>query len=377
MPKSIVIEPERVFARETHPLLRRFRSTRTTRPSSRSSREYSRRGPAAHLAGHVRDPRVRDRSQEIKTKGAYKGVTYNHAGPAHLSIGQEAAAVGMAFSLDARRPHLRLASQPRRDPRQGLLRDPPARATTSCWRSCRSYRDGALLRPVERGYSGYGQGPGASASSSTAPTARSSRARPASTAGWAARCTRSSRRSGSTRTTRSSAARARSRLARRSSSASTASPASSSPTSATASFGCGPVWEGITFSAMDQYRTLWDPSLGGGLPIIFNCMNNFYGMGGQPFGETMGVQLDRARRRRRQPRADARRARQRLRPAARHRRLPAQEARSCAKAAARCCSRRSPIASAATRRPTPRATARRKRSSAGSRRIRSAPSAPS
>ena len=55
------------------------------------------------------------------------------------------------------------------------------------------------------------------------------------------------------------------------------------------SFGCGPVWEGITFSAMDQYRKLWDKSLGGGLPIIFNCMNNFYGMGGQPFGETMGV----------------------------------------------------------------------------------------
>ena len=31
-------------------------------------------------------------------------------------------------------------------------------------------------------------------------------------------------------------------------------------------------------------------ALGGGLPIIFNCMNNFYGMGGQPFGETMGLQ---------------------------------------------------------------------------------------
>ncbi len=38
---------------------------------------------------------------EIKTKGTYKGITYNHAGPAHLSIGQEAAAVGMAFTLDA------------------------------------------------------------------------------------------------------------------------------------------------------------------------------------------------------------------------------------------------------------------------------------
>ena len=55
-----------------------------------------------------------------------------------------------------------------------------------------------------------------------------------------------------------------------------------------ASFGCGPVWEGITFAGMDQYRTLWDQALGGGLPIIFNCMNNFYGMGGQPCGETMG-----------------------------------------------------------------------------------------
>jgi 2-oxoisovalerate dehydrogenase E1 component len=31
--------------------------------------------------------------------------------------------------------------------------------------------------------------------------------------------------------------------------------------------------------------------MGGGLPILFNCMNNFYGMGGQPFGETMGMQF--------------------------------------------------------------------------------------
>jgi 2-oxoisovalerate dehydrogenase E1 component len=42
---------------------------------------------------------------------------------------------------------------------------------------------------------------------------------------------------------------------------------------------------------MDQYRKLWDRDLGGGLPIIFNCMNNQYGMGGQPFGETMGCQF--------------------------------------------------------------------------------------
>jgi 2-oxoisovalerate dehydrogenase E1 component len=36
---------------------------------------------------------------EIKTKGEFCGIKYSHAGPAHLSIGQEAAAVGMAFAL--------------------------------------------------------------------------------------------------------------------------------------------------------------------------------------------------------------------------------------------------------------------------------------
>src|SRR5690554_4575456 len=35
----------------------------------------------------------------IKTKGEYNGTAYNHPGPAHLSIGQESAAVGMAWTL--------------------------------------------------------------------------------------------------------------------------------------------------------------------------------------------------------------------------------------------------------------------------------------
>ncbi|MDC7226854.1 MAG: thiamine pyrophosphate-dependent enzyme [Spirochaetales bacterium] len=55
-----------------------------------------------------------------------------------------------------------------------------------------------------------------------------------------------------------------------------------------ASLACGPVWEGIVFSAMDQYRTLWDKELGGAPPVMINAFNNFYGMGGQPMGETMG-----------------------------------------------------------------------------------------
>ena len=37
----------------------------------------------------------------VKKEGAYKGIEYDHRGPAHLSIGQEAAAVGQCFHLSA------------------------------------------------------------------------------------------------------------------------------------------------------------------------------------------------------------------------------------------------------------------------------------
>ncbi len=58
------------------------------------------------------------------------------------------------------------------------------------------------------------------------------------------------------------------------------------------SLGCGPVWEGMNFSAMDQYRQLWDaPYNKGGLPIIFNFSTNHYGMGGQTKGETMAYDM--------------------------------------------------------------------------------------
>jgi len=55
-----------------------------------------------------------------------------------------------------------------------------------------------------------------------------------------------------------------------------------------ASMGCGPVWEAMMLSAMDQYRNLWPENMGGAPPILFNFFNNFYGMGGQTSGETMG-----------------------------------------------------------------------------------------
>ena len=225
---------------------------------------------------------------EIKTKGVYKGITYNHAGPAHLSMGQEAAAVGMAFSLTpddhiygSHRAHgeiLAKAFSAIRQLSEARLQEIMEAA-----------RGGLILRVVEKGYSGtvqnlarrffvYGayselfaretginRGLGGSMHAFFTPFGiypnNAIVGGSGSIAPGAALFKRVNRKPGIVVCNIGDA-----------------------------SFGCGPVWEGITFSAMDQYRKLWDPALGGGLPILFNCMNNFYGMGGQPFGETMGVQ---------------------------------------------------------------------------------------
>ena len=52
--------------------------------------------------------------------------------------------------------------------------------------------------------------------------------------------------------------------------------------------GCGPVWEGFQLALMDQFNTLWEGEMKGGLPLLFNIMDNQYAMGGQTAGETMG-----------------------------------------------------------------------------------------
>ena len=53
---------------------------------------------------------------------------------------------------------------------------------------------------------------------------------------------------------------------------------------------CGPVWEGLMMATMGQVRTLWGEGFGG-MPLIFNINDNFYGMGGQTQGETMGMDM--------------------------------------------------------------------------------------
>ena len=287
MPKSIIIEPDRVFARETI-CFSVIPVNAYEKTIEQELGEYS----ADDLLNIWRDmSAIREFEtalQEIKTKGAYKGITYNHAGPAHLSIGQEAAAVGMAFSLGpddhifgSHRSHGEILAKAFSAIRQ--LREDDLLTIM------RTYRDGVLLRPLEpdhRGtvrdlavrffvygaYSeifaretGFNRGLGGSMHAFFAPFGiypnNAIVGGSGSIAPGAALFKRVNRKPGLV-----------------------------VANIGDASFGCGPVWEGITFSAMDQYRTLWDSSLGGGLPIIFNCVNNFYGMGGQPFGETMGLQ---------------------------------------------------------------------------------------
>jgi 2-oxoisovalerate dehydrogenase E1 component len=287
MPKSIVIEPDKVFTRETIRL-----SDIPLNAYDKTLDEESARYTTADLLHIWQDMcgirEFESALQEIKTKGVYKGVAYSHAGPAHLSIGQEAAAVGMAFSLTpddhifgSHRSHGEILAKGFSAIRQ--LADAELLAIMQ------AYRDGALLRPVERGFkgsvkelavrfftygayseifareTGFNRGLGGSMHAFFAPFGiypnNAIVGGSGSIAPGAALFKRVNRKPGIV-----------------------------VANIGDSSFGCGPVWEGITFSAMDQYRTLWDPSLGGGLPIIFNCMNNFYGMGGQPLGETMGMQ---------------------------------------------------------------------------------------
>ena len=58
----------------------------------------------------------------FKAQGAYRGIAYTYKGPAHLSIGQEAAAVGSAMALDPEDHIFGVAPEPWRVPRQGPRR---------------------------------------------------------------------------------------------------------------------------------------------------------------------------------------------------------------------------------------------------------------
>lgn len=226
---------------------------------------------------------------QIKIKGVYKGIAYRHLGPAHLSIGQEAAAVGMAFSL-APDDHIYGSHRSHGEILAKGFSAIRAMADAELIDIMRSHLGGAILRPLEKGHTGdvqalarkflvygayseifaretgFNRGLGGSMHAFFTPFGiypnNAIVGGSGSIAPGAALYKRVNRKPGIVVCNIGDA-----------------------------SFGCGPVWEGITFASMDQYRKLWDKNMGGGLPIIFNCMDNFYGMGGQPWGETMGCEF--------------------------------------------------------------------------------------
>lgn len=57
------------------------------------------------------------------------------------------------------------------------------------------------------------------------------------------------------------------------------------------SLSTGHTWESMNFACMNQFKTLWEEGYKGGLPIIFNYVNNFYAMSGQTDQETMGYDI--------------------------------------------------------------------------------------
>jgi 2-oxoisovalerate dehydrogenase E1 component len=288
MPKSIVLKPETLLAEDRI----QFADIPVNTYSKTIEEERSVFAPQDFLAIWQDMAAIREFEtilNEIKTKRLYKGVAYDHLGPAHLSIGQEAAAVGMAFLLTpddhiygSHRSHGELLAKGfsaiRKTDEQTLLD------------IMRTYLDGAVLRPLEKDHhgsvtdlamkfllfgafselfareTGFNRGMGGSMHAFFTPFGiypnNAVVGGSGSIAPGAALFKRVNRK-----------------------------PGIIVANIGDASFGCGPVWEGLTFASMDQYRTLWDPELGGGLPILFNCMNNQYGMGGQPIGETMGCRF--------------------------------------------------------------------------------------
>ena len=288
MPKSIPIMPEKVFARSRI----RFSDIDVNVYQKTVQEElatYSRDDLLSMWQDMCATREFESILNEIKIKGTYKGVSYNHLGPAHLSAGQEAAAVGMAFSL-APEDHIYGSHRSHGEILAKAFSAIRQMSDAQLMEIMLSYRDGVILRPVERGHQGtvkerarrffvYGayseifaretglnRGMGGSMHAFFTPFGiypnNAVVGGSGSIAPGAALFKRVNRKPGIV-----------------------------VANIGDASFACGPVWEGLIFASMDQYRKLWDQALGGGLPILFNCMNNHYGMGGQPWGETMGCEF--------------------------------------------------------------------------------------
>ncbi|HCC86079.1 MAG TPA: dehydrogenase, partial [Porphyromonadaceae bacterium] len=222
----------------------------------------------------------------VKTKGEYNGTPYNHPGPAHLSIGQESAAVGMAWTLTvddfifgSHRSHGEILAKG-----MSAIHKLDDEQLT---RIMENFFDGAIYDIVKKDFegpvkelakrflvygtlaeifarkTGFNKGLGGSMHAFFTPFGVYPNNAIVGGSGdiavGAALYKKVNRKPGLVVANIGDAAMA-----------------------------CGPVWEGINFAAMDQFTKLWEGEMQGGLPVIINIMNNQYGMGGQTSGETMG-----------------------------------------------------------------------------------------
>ena len=223
----------------------------------------------------------------FKKDGVYRGIRYTHAGPTHLSIGQEAAAVGQCvhlepqdFILGSHRSHGEILAKGLAAIRQldedRLLEVMQNYMGGVALRVIESHADFACARELAQAWliysvyaeifaraTGFNQGMGGSMHCFFPPFGiMPNNAIVGGSADIALGMALFKRVNGK--------------------------PGIVIANIGDSSAASGPVWEALNFAAMDQYRALWAAGLGGAPPILFNFMNNFYGMGGQPQGETLG-----------------------------------------------------------------------------------------
>ena len=222
----------------------------------------------------------------FKTQGAWENIEYNHKGPAHLSMGQEAAAVGQCVNLGiddfifgSHRSHGEILAkcysaveklsekELEKIMKEFLGGDTLKMAEKISYKNVKDLAEnfvlyGTLAEIFARN-AGFNRGLGGSMHAYFLPFGSMPNnaivGGSADIATGAALFKRINKKSGIVVSNVGDAA-----------------------------LGCGPVWEAMMMAAMDQYKTLWPESAGGAPPILFNFFNNFYGMGGQTCGETMG-----------------------------------------------------------------------------------------
>ncbi|MEL6268307.1 MAG: thiamine pyrophosphate-dependent enzyme [Chloroflexota bacterium] len=286
MPKSITINPAEV----RQPSVISAPQIPVNRYQSDSAAEAKRYGSDALVNMYHDMLMIREFEtvlDSFKKEGVYRGIKYNHRGPAHLSIGQEASVVGQSYHLNpedfilgSHRSHGEILAKG-----MSAIRKLDDAALLNVMET---YMDGKPLRVVEtmvdrsnvkelaKAYllygtfaeifareNGFNKGMGGSMHTFFPPFGimpnNAIVGGSADIATGMALYKRVNRKPGIV-----------------------------IANIGDASMGCGPVWEAMCFASMDQYLTLWDEEIGGRPPILFNFMNNFYGMGGQPQGETMG-----------------------------------------------------------------------------------------